>query len=105
MLRALTLGTALVAAALILPGAASAGQRDDGYRDRDRDYTMRDRDRDRDRDDRSSGWRHHGDHYDRGMHYGWEHGRHRGWDNDDNWNRRRHDRDDWNRRDRDHDRD
>lgn len=103
MLRALTLGTALMASALILPGAASAGQRDDGYRDRDRDYTMRDRDRDR--DDRSSGWRHHGDHYDRGMHYGWEHGRHHGWDKDDHWNRRHHDRDDWNRRDRDHDRD
>jgi len=103
MLRALTLGTALMASALILPGAASAGQRDDGYRDRDRDYTMRDRDRDR--DDRSSGWRRHGDHYDHGMHYGWEHGRHHGWDKDDHWNRRHHDRDDWNRRDRDHDRD
>jgi hypothetical protein len=97
MLRALTLGTALMAAVIILPGAASAGSRDDGYRDRDRDYSMRDNDYDR---DRPSGWRDH-HHHDRGLHYGWARGRHHGWDNDDNWQRRHRDWDDR----RDHDRD
>jgi hypothetical protein len=103
MLRALTLGTALMASALLLPGAASAGQRDDGYRDRDRDYSMRDRDR----DERPPGWRRHGDHYDHGLHYGWEQGRHRGWDkwDDDHGRRRHHDSDDWRNRDRDRDHD
>ncbi len=100
MLRALTLGTALMAAAFVLPGAASAGHRDNGYKDRD-DYSMRDRDRDysmRDRDRDRDDWR-------RGDRYGWEHGHHYGWDHDrDNW-KRHHDRDDWKHRDRDRDRD
>ena len=102
MLRALTLGTALMAAVFVLPGPASAG----GYRDKD--YSMRDRDRDdygtryrdhdRDRDD----WR-RGGHWDRGNHYGWRHGHHYGWDD----HGKRHDRDwdDWKHRDRDRDRD
>lgn len=102
MLRALTLGTALMAAIITFPGAASAGSRDDGYRDRDRDYSMRDTDRDR---DRPPGWRDRYHYHDHGLHYGWEHGRHHGWDHDDYGYRRRHDWDDWKHRDRDRDRD